>query len=504
MALLDRARAEREAFPDWMGVYVTERASSQHPLLLERYQAWIEPDRTGVAAEFEPFLTSGLIVLDTNVLLDLYRYTPQARGQILDALQLVSPRLWLPHQVGLEFVKGRWGVVADRTDQLRKAKSQLDPHFRDAWRNVQQALRSVHALLGRFAADEVGQAELDKFINAPGFDELIRPWREALGKQIDALRNAQDVMLNDIVSGTDPILPQVAALYGDRVGPRPTEEEIQQLVEHAVGYRYPNKIPPGFRDMSKDTPLLAAGDYLLWEQVITHVGQAGAQERVLIVSGDVKDDWYEPRGIDSGSPRPWPPLIQEFRSRTHADLLVVDSKSFFQGVADVLDAKITPSTVEEISRTTEARDKAKDEFKGPVIAEDAAALPPPEGAALAAYRAAHLSSSVIRNAVTSSNHRMFQWWLIGATEECGLRERGPGEPSVDLIALSADKLPPAPNWILANVLRHGEVPTPSTTWIAPWMVQVINMSPRADRASVLRLARRQLANRAEGDSSVGG
>ncbi|WP_433465296.1 PIN-like domain-containing protein [Spirillospora sp. CA-128828] len=486
-----------------MGIHVTDRASSQPPLLLERYQAWLEPDGTGAAAKLQPFLTSGLIVLDTNVLLDLYRYTPQARGQILDALQLVSSRLWLPHQVGLEFVRGRWGVVADRTDQLRRAKSHLDPHFREAWRNVQQALRRVHALLGRFAADESGQAELDKLINASGFDELIRPWRGALGEHIDALKNAQDVMLNDIVSGTDPILPQVAALYGDRVGPQPAEEEIQQLVEHAVGYRYPNKIPPGFRDMSKDTPLLAAGDYLLWEQVIAHVGRSATQERVLIVSGDVKDDWYEPRGIESGSPRPWPSLIQEFRSRTRTDLLVVESKSFFQGVAEVLDAKITASTVEEISRTTEARDEAKDEFEGPVTAEDAAALPPPEGTALAAYRAAHLSSSVIRDAVTSSSYRMFQWWLIGATEEFGLRKRGPGEPPVDLVALSADRLPPAPDWILANVLRHGEVPTPSTTWIAPWMVQVIEMSPRADRASVLRLARRQLVNRAEGDPSVG-
>ncbi|GAB3958696.1 hypothetical protein GCM10029978_004150 [Actinoallomurus acanthiterrae] len=481
---------------------MTNGSTSPTPPLLHQYRAWIEPDSGRAGDGRRAFFTNALIVLDTNVLLDLYRYTPEARNQILDALRLVAPRLWLPYQVGLEFVRNRRGVIADRTDKLRRAKTQLDRLLHEAWKDVQGALDGVKSLLDTFAADEAGQAELDELINQANFKELIEPWRQTLCARIDKLRDSQDIGLNDISGGSDPVLPEVTVLYGDRIGLAPSPAELRKHIEQAVEYRYPNKIPPGFLDASKPTALQAAGDYLLWEEMITHVRDTAIWERALFVSGDIKADWYESPGSGSDSRRPWPSLINEFRSRTNADLLIVETKAFFEGITEFLDAKITSSTVEEISRTAEAREKTDDKFEEAVTAEEAAALSLPEGLPLTAYRAARLSSAAIRAAVTGTSHRLFQWWLVGVTLELGLREQELGEPAVDLLAVATGELPPSPDWIQGTILRRGEFPAPSSTWIAPWMAQIIEASPRADRASLLRLAQRQLAQRADADSEV--
>ena len=47
--------------------------------------------------------SEGLIVLDTNALLDLYRLSASARHEFLAVLEKVKDRLFVPYQVALEF-----------------------------------------------------------------------------------------------------------------------------------------------------------------------------------------------------------------------------------------------------------------------------------------------------------------------------------------------------------------------------------------------------------------
>jgi len=469
--------------------------NSETATFLQQHQAWIESQSSGADGDRRVFFTDALIVLDTNVLLDLYRYTSGARNQVLAALRLVKPRLWLPHRVGSEFIRTRRAVVADRTEKLQKAKTPLDRHLREAWKSVQEALDEVKGLLDQFAADEVGQAELDELINEEGFKQLIGSWRDKLNERIDELKNSQDIKLKDIVSGSDPILPEVAALYESRFAAAPDTTEVRSHIEHALSYRYPNKIPPGYLDADKPTPIQAAGDYLIWEEMISYVQVQPAQGRVLFVSGDTKADWYEPARSASEPPRPWPSLIDEFRARTGAELLIMETRAFFEGVSEFMDAHITASAVEEIGRTAESRAEVSD-LSETITADDAVASPPPRELPLLAYQAARLSSAPLKAALSDASHQVFQWWLIGVTQELGLRDPEFGEPAVDMAALATGESPPLPGWIQGSALPRGEFPAPSSTWIAPWMAQVIAMSPRSDRSTLLRLALLQLTHRA--------
>ena len=63
--------------------------------------------------EFHRVWHEGIFVLDTNVLLNLYRYPEEARNEFLNLMGNISNRLWIPNQVGLQFQQNRLSVIAE-------------------------------------------------------------------------------------------------------------------------------------------------------------------------------------------------------------------------------------------------------------------------------------------------------------------------------------------------------------------------------------------------------
>src|SRR5262249_9034491 len=72
-----------------------------------------ESYRTVPDADYRSLLNSGLIVLDTNVLLNLYRYHEQTRRELLDVLAQLGDHLWIPHHVRAEFWQRRPTLLQD-------------------------------------------------------------------------------------------------------------------------------------------------------------------------------------------------------------------------------------------------------------------------------------------------------------------------------------------------------------------------------------------------------
>ncbi len=59
-------------------------------------------------------LRTGLVTLDTNVLLNLYRLHSKARDELFCILEQLGDRLWIPHQVALEFHQNQLTVIAEQ------------------------------------------------------------------------------------------------------------------------------------------------------------------------------------------------------------------------------------------------------------------------------------------------------------------------------------------------------------------------------------------------------
>ena len=58
-----------------------------------------------------------IFIFDTNVLLNLYRYSDDTSKKFLETIVKLETRVWIPYQVGLEFNKNRLKVISEQKKQ---------------------------------------------------------------------------------------------------------------------------------------------------------------------------------------------------------------------------------------------------------------------------------------------------------------------------------------------------------------------------------------------------
>jgi len=79
--------------------------------------------------ELQELWQSCTFVPDTNVLFDLYRYPKHVRTQMLSIFESVKDRVWLPHQVAMEYMRKRYEILIGQYthyDQCEKFINELN------------------------------------------------------------------------------------------------------------------------------------------------------------------------------------------------------------------------------------------------------------------------------------------------------------------------------------------------------------------------------------------
>ncbi|MFG1707440.1 PIN-like domain-containing protein [Nonomuraea sp. M3C6] len=326
--------------------------------MLHQYRTWLQrPGGEEDDAQHREFFENAMIVLDTNVLLSLYELHASARDEVIDALARVQSRLWLPYQVGLEFVRRRHAVIAARTRSLSEALRDVDKRFIAARQAIIAARDEVGQLYVKYAWNYEITQELSESITQQSVDAAVSAIKQDLRQRVKDLKDKHDLALGSIDSD-DHILPIVADLYGNQVAAPVPPETVRNRVTEAITYRFPNEIPPGFSDATKGTDLNRAGDYLIWEEIIERARQLPEPRRVIFVSSDGKEDWYEPAEPGRAA-RPWPMLSDELWARAGANLRILKSAQFFEGAHRYLDAQISTTTYKEIDRATETLEESR-------------------------------------------------------------------------------------------------------------------------------------------------
>lgn len=230
--------------------------------LANGFEAW-----WGDVPDPGPFLSDGLVVLDANVLLHLYRVTPTAREQIFLTLHEVQSRLWIPHQAALEFHRNRTEAVLGRLSNFREVRQSL----KQATERAAAEVRKSVSRFMTFRTTNMTDRDWDPLRN--GLDEASIVARldgimDPALSELAALEAEHDVQPKDLHAG-DPVLKRLNDITVGRIGQPYEAGRLRQLVDEATHYRFPNQIPPGYKDAgSKPTPYRAAGDYILWRQVL--------------------------------------------------------------------------------------------------------------------------------------------------------------------------------------------------------------------------------------------
>jgi len=293
------------------------------------FPGWVPPDETTLARYWE----EATFAVDASVLLDLYRFSQEARGGLLEVLRSFGDRLWVPHQVAFEFHRNRFGVLLDQRETEDTLLGELDPIRREIDEQLSQRLRGA----GRRDLAPLREAIDD------GFSKLREKLQEAEKAHTEGLGGS---------IREDPIYDEVVELCNGRIGAAFDEERLAEVHANAEE-RLAKEIPPGYLDAKKDGDA-RFGDVVLWHQLCAKANETG--KPMVLIADDQKADWvWEVRGKTLG---PRPELVAEM-----------------QEVAEVGFHIYTPARLvqmwEERGEGHEVEEGVLDEIKAPTIYFDA-------------------------------------------------------------------------------------------------------------------------------------
>ncbi|MFD8790651.1 PIN domain-containing protein [Streptomyces vinaceus] len=272
-------------------------------------------------SDYERGVKEYLVVVDTNVLLELYRFTPDARQELLDALRRLGERLWVPHQVASEYYRRRLDAVKDHLSLYSSVPKAIDD-YKD------RLAQEIHAF-----AKRCSMSAADKKLLIQPIEEM----RDRVNAELSRHAQSFDLTIEKVVND-DPVLAALAEILDQKTGSGFDDEESLKLQE-AYAERARAERPPGYKDVNKKEN--AHGDYFVWEQILRRVEEVN--KPVLLVTNDVKEDWVRKEaGLVVGAR---PELVAEMRDRGDADFMLIQLGGFLQLARNELGASVSPSTV---------------------------------------------------------------------------------------------------------------------------------------------------------------
>lgn len=244
-------------------------------------------------------LKTSLIVLDTNILLDVFRYKMSTSDEFFDALQEYKDSLWLPYQVGVEFFKNKDKVSSDYSSNIKNLISKIT----SSKKTIENEINNKKKLI----------PELDDI------KELLAENVNALNSKLKEIEKKYKKEYDDFNSIKEE---NIVSLFEDRIIDKPSDEVYEQIIIEG-DKRIKNKIAPGYKDSKKQDyykDYQINGDYIIFASMI-ELSKAKNKD-VIFISGDVKEDWLDDKESLKYS------LQLEFYEKTKHRILYLSKKDF--------------------------------------------------------------------------------------------------------------------------------------------------------------------------------
>lgn len=283
----------------------------------DSFHEYYAPD----GAELEGLWKTAVFVFDTNVLLNLYRYTASTRDQLLNILESLKERAWVPHQAALEYQTRRVGVIA-------KQQRLYDEKAKACETAVTKAKQSFN---------DVGKNR-HPFIDADHFHKIFD---ECLATVVAELNEARDKHPDYI--GDDQIRERISEIFTGRIGAPFSGSEVQTIILEGEE-RYKEKIPPGFEDDTKDG-LGPYGDLLIWKEMLKHATET--QRPMIFVTDDKKQDWWWKEGDTGRTIGPRPELRKEMREIAHVAFYMYQADRFMEFAKKYVGTEVDDAAIKE-------------------------------------------------------------------------------------------------------------------------------------------------------------
>ena len=270
---------------------------------------------TKTPQEIKEMWDNGLITFDPNVLLNLYRYSPETRAGLTRLIDKLSDKIFLTHLAGLEFHRRRFEVIDEQKaiyeesyNKILKAKEDINSKNRHPILKERTRCKLLDAL------DEV-RVELEANI---------------------------DYYYNLLVE--DGIVNEINLLFENRVERGFAKEEEEKIIEEGKR-RYEKNNPAGFDDKHKEITSWQQ-DFLLWKQIVLKAKKA--RKNIILISDEKKNAWSWKLKDDKTIIGPRQELIEEIYNEARAGFLLYSTKEFMEYGLPYIQESVSMKIIEEV------------------------------------------------------------------------------------------------------------------------------------------------------------
>ncbi len=273
-------------------------------------------------AEFDQLWKDCWFAFDANVLLNVYRYTAASRDRLFEIWTRLQDRIWIPHQVGLEYHRNRLRVISEQFSEIKAIGSQID--------DVQKVVDTLNKKRQHSVVDHKELADV--------LAKAIKKSRTLLNKYH---REYQDY------THDDPWLDKITMLFEGRVGPEFTADKLDEL-RKTGDERFNREVPPGFLDR-KNKHEDPYGDFILWSQLLEH-GRMTKRPIVFVTDDNKEDWWWKHEGKTLG---PRQELVAEMLSEAGIRFYLYSGSQFLDHAGRFLALSSEPEIVEEAQEVSQ-------------------------------------------------------------------------------------------------------------------------------------------------------
>ena len=282
-------------------------------------------------------------IFDANVLLKLYSYQPNTLNDFFSILKKLGDKIWIPHQVGLEFQNRRLDIKATEKQKFSKLKEHLDEILK-----IEDKINQLF-LKGRFP--ELDSATTDLF-------NKIRPLIDEYKKILNRCNESQPN-----IRAHDSIRAQIDDCFKGKVGSAFSQEKLEEIYKEGEK-RYENKIPPGFKDSATNPGTdyfykgneykRKFGDLILWKQIIEKASDENIKNVIFITDDEKEDWWYIAKENGNKAIGPLANLTHEIIENGKIDLFhMYNTSAFFQAAKEFTSVEVQDVSISEIRRIHE-------------------------------------------------------------------------------------------------------------------------------------------------------
>ena len=153
------------------------------------------------SAEKNELWKNATFIFDTNVFLNLYRYTKKTRDIMFKAFSSFKDRIWMPNHVAHEIMNNRCVIIHEANERYDVVTHEMESFLQKCCQELRLTVKDEEYI------------ELQKYIS---------DWIKKNEKKNNLVENFFD----------DAILEQLLTVFEGKVGPAFSEEELSRIANN--------------------------------------------------------------------------------------------------------------------------------------------------------------------------------------------------------------------------------------------------------------------------------